>query len=163
MQRLWILLLRKLLSAYSVCATVARRTLRQLMKFVDIVGWAVLHRNVGIVFATCRNITKADRPENFTIFNCRMGINQPARVGCTTSVCWHTCCWHFCSCSSRKTIPSIELPVTPPFIPASIVTAFSFKMTKFFVYITGINCKVKWHDYSHQNLKIREIKFINYI
>ena len=151
-QRLWILLLRKLLSAFSVCATVARRTHRRLMKFVDIVGWAVLHRNWGLGFATLRLITKADLPEYFTIFHCRMGTIQPAREGCTTPVCWHTCCWHFCSCCSRKTIPSIEFCITPRFLIGSIVTAFSFRMTQIFVFIARIDCKVKWHEYSHQNL-----------
>ena len=152
-QRLWILLLRKLLSAYSVCATVARRTLRQPIKFVDIVWWAVLHRNLGIVFATHRSITKADLMENFTIFHCRMGTIQPARVSCITPVCWwHRCCWHFCSCCSRKTIPSIVSFIALPSMIGSIVTSFSLTMTQIFVFIARIDCKVKWHEYSHQNL-----------
>ena len=71
-QRLLILFLWKLFSAYSVCAIVAQRTLGRLIKFVDMVGWAVLHRNLGSVIATFRVITKADLPINFTIFHSRM-------------------------------------------------------------------------------------------
>ena len=70
-------------------------------------------QNFFFVSATSRAITKADLPENFTIFHSRMSTTQPTWPVCTTSECWHTCCGHFCSCSSHKTIPSLrELVVT---------------------------------------------------
>ena len=77
-QRLWNLLLWKLLSAYSVCATVAQRILGRLIKFADMVGWAVLHRNLGSVIATFRAITKADLPRNLLSFTVGWApSNQP--------------------------------------------------------------------------------------
>ena len=149
-QRLWILLLRKFLSAYSVCATVARLTPGRLTKFVYIIGWAVLDRNLGFVAAVFWRATEVDFPVNLTTFHSRMSTMQPARAGCTTSKRCHKCCWHFCSSSSYKTIPSIEFPVARLFIRGSMVTVFSLKITQVFVFIARINCKVKWHPYSHQ-------------
>ena len=142
--RLWILLLRKFLSAYLVCTTEARRTTRRRNKFVDIVGWAVLHINADCVFATWRTVTKADHPFNFTIFHCRMSTIQPAWPVGTTPVCWHACCWHFCSCSSHKTIPSWrELVVTQRWIDRCYVTYLSSSITEVFIMIARIGYKVK--------------------
>ena len=151
-QRSLIPFLRKFLSAYSVCATVAWLTLRWPMEFVDIVGWAVLHINLGFVFAIFWKSTKADLLGNRTMFHSRMSTMQPAWPGSTTSVCCDRRCWHFCSCCSNKTIPSKEFPVTRLFIQGSFGTAFSLKITQVFVFIAWIDCKVKWHEYSHQNL-----------
>ena len=92
---------------HSVCNTVAWGTNRGI-KFVDEVGSTVFYRNRPWVFATSRAIAKTDLPANFTIFHCRMSTIQPAWPVCTTSICFHTCYWHFCSCSSHKTIPSLE-------------------------------------------------------
>ena len=138
--RLWILLLRKFLSAYLVCDTEARRTTRRRNKFVDIVGWAVLHINADCVFATWRTVTKADHPFNFTIFHCRMSTIQPAWPVGTTPVCWHACCWHFCSCSSHKTIPSWrELGVTQLWTDRCCVTYLSIGITQVFIMIARIS------------------------
>ena len=99
---------------HSVCTTVAWLTTRWVFKFVDKVGSTVFYKNICWVFATSRAITKADRPENVTIFHCRMSTIQPAWPVCTTTECLHTRCWHFCSCRSHETIPSLrELVVTP--------------------------------------------------
>ena len=104
---------RSIFALHSVCTTIAWVTTRWVFKFVDKVGSTVFYKKHFCVSATSRAITKADLPENFTIFHCRMNIIQPAWPVCTTSVCWHTCCWHFCSCSSHKTIPPLkELVVT---------------------------------------------------
>ena len=84
---------------------------------------------------------------------------QPARVGCATSERFHWRCWHFCSCSSHKTIPSLQFPVTRLLILVSTVTAFSLKITQVFVFIARIDCKVKWHVFS---LK-KSINMVNYI
>ena len=98
---------RSTFALHSVCTTVAKGTTsRWEQKIVDEIGSTVFYQNSACVSATSRAITKADHPDNFTIFHCRMSTFQPAWPVCTTSVCWHTCCWHFCSCSSHKTIPS---------------------------------------------------------
>ena len=102
--------------SYSVCTTVAIVTITWLLKFVDEVGSTVFHRSSLRGFTTRRTISsKADLPNNFTIFHCRMSTIQPAWPLCTTSVCWHTCCWHFGSCSSHKTIPSLRELVVAQF------------------------------------------------
>ena len=90
-------------ASYSVCTTVAIVTITWLLKFVDEVGSTVFHRSSLRGFTTRRTISKADLPDNFTIFHCRMSTIQPAWPLCTTSVCWHTCCWHFGSCSIHVT------------------------------------------------------------
>ena len=127
-----------------------RLTPGRLTKFVYIIGWAVLDRNLGFVAAVFWRATEVDFPVNLTTFHSRMSTMQPARAGCTTSKRCHKCCWHFCSSSSYKTIPSIEFPVARLFIRGSMVTVFSLKITQVFVFIARINCKVKWHPYSHQ-------------
>ena len=136
------LITRSIIASYSVCTTVAWVTTRYLLLFVDEVGSTVFYRNICCVFATSRAITKADHPENFTIFHCRMSTNQPAWPICTTSVCWHTRCWHFCSCCSHKTIPSLrKLAVTQPFAVKCYVTDLSIDITQVFVMITRIDYK----------------------
>ena len=130
-------------SWYLVCTTVAHETLRWLTKFVNKVGSTVLYKNSFGAFAIRVSflfVTKADRPENFTIFQSRMSTIQPARVGCSTFKCWYTCCWHFCSCSSHKTIPSLgELVVTQLWAKIRCsVTALSIGLAQFFIIITRI-------------------------
>ena len=88
-----------------------------------------------------------------------MSTRQPTRVGCTTSERFHLRCWHFCSCSSHKTIPSIESLVTRLFILGSMVTAFSFRITEVFVFIARIDWKIKRHEFS---LK-KSVNMVNYI
>ena len=107
---------RSIIASHSVCTTVEWVTVRWLLVFVDEVGSTVFYRNICCVSATSRAITKADHPENLTIFHCRMSTIQPAWPVCTTSECWHTRCWHFCSYCSHKTIPSLrKLVVTQLF------------------------------------------------
>ena len=107
---------QSMFASYSVCTTVAIVTITWLLKFVDEVGSTVFHRSSLRGFTTRRTISsKADLPDNFTIFHCRMSTIQPAWPLCTTSVCWHTCCWHFGSCSSHKTIPSLRELVVAQF------------------------------------------------
>ena len=108
-----------------ISSTVAHITILWWNKFVDIVGSTVFHKNTSFAFATCRTITKADFPWYFTIFHGRMSTHQPARVYCTTFECWHTRCWHFCSCSSRKTMPSLNEPFVTQRSEGCRVTTFS--------------------------------------
>ena len=130
---------RSIFASHSVCTTVAWGTTLWLYKFVDIVGSTVFYKNFFFVSATSRAITKADLPENFTIFHCRMSTIQPTWPVCTTSVCWHTCCGHFCSCSSHKTIPSLrELVVTQRWTDRCIVTYLSIGFTQVFIIIARI-------------------------
>ena len=68
---LWVLLLVEFFASLLVCTTVAVGT-NKWVKFVDEVRSTVFYRNMFIIFATSRAITKADRPLNFTIFHCRM-------------------------------------------------------------------------------------------
>ena len=118
-------------ASHSVRATVAWGTVSYVLKVVDKVGSTVFYRSLGTEFATSRAITKADRPENFTLFHCRLSTIQPAWPVCTTSVGWHTCCWHFCSCSSHKTIPSRgEYGVTQRLSMWCSVTALSIGITQ---------------------------------
>ena len=129
---------RSIFASHSVCTTVAWGT-RWLYKFVDKVGSTVFYKNIFFVSATSRAITKADLPENFTIFHCRMSTIQPTWPVCATSVCWHTCCGHFCSCSSHKTIPSLrELVVTQRWTDRCIVTYLSIGFTQVFIIIARI-------------------------
>ena len=65
---------RSIFAIHSVCTTVAWLTMRWVFKFVDEVGSTVFYKNICWVFATSRAITKADRPENVTIFHCRMSL-----------------------------------------------------------------------------------------
>ena len=88
-----------------------------------------------------------------------MSTIQPTRFGCTTSERFHFRCWHFCSCSSHKTIPSIEFLVTRLFLRGSSVTAFSFKITQVFVFMARIDWKIKRHEFS---LK-KSVNIVNYI
>ena len=109
---------RSIFTSHSVCTTVAWVTTRWLYKFVDKVGSTVFYKNFFFVLATSRAITKADRPFNFAISHRRMSTIQPAWPACTTSECWHTRCWHSCSCSSHKTIPSLnKVVVTHLLVP----------------------------------------------
>ena len=97
-------------ASHSVCTTVAWVT-SKWVKFVNEVWSTSFNWNCDFIFGgniTGRTITKADLPFNFTIFHCRMSVNQPPWPIGTTSVCWHTRCWYFCSCSSHKTIPSLR-------------------------------------------------------
>ena len=130
---------RSIFASHSVCTTVAWVT-SWLYKFVDKVGSTVFYRNIYLVLATSRAITKADHPGNFTIFHCRMSIIQPAWPVCTTSECWHTCCGHFCSCSSHKTIPSLgEWVVTQRWsMWRCNVTALSIGITQVLIIITWV-------------------------
>ena len=124
---------------HSVCTTIAWVTTRWVFKFVDKVGSTVFYKKHSCVSATSRAITKADLPENFTIFHCRMNTIQPTWPVCTTSECWHTCCGHFCSCSSHKTIPSLrELVVTQRWTDRCIVTYLSIGFTQVFIIIARI-------------------------
>ena len=129
---------------HSVCTTVAHLTFRWPNKVVNKVGSTVLYRNVFDFFAFIIILfTKADLFGNFTIFHCRMGIIQPARVDCTTSVRRHPCCWDFCSSSSHKTIPSLrEWPVTQPWIVRCFVAFLSIGFTQVFIMIARIRYKV---------------------
>ena len=115
----------------SVCTTVAWGTTRWAVEFVDEVRSTVFHKSSGAVLAAAYTITKAYRPENFTIFHWRMSTIQPTWEACITSECWHTRCWHFCSCSSHKTIPSIkEFVVTRKRLTdGCFVTALSIGIT----------------------------------
>ena len=88
-----------------------------------------------------------------------MSTIQPTRDGCTTSERFHLRCWHFCSCSSHKTIPSIDSLVTRLVILESMVTAFSLKITQVFVFIARIDWKIKRHKFS---LK-KSVNMVNYI
>ena len=146
-------LICKFFASHSDCSTVAWDTSRWV-KFVDEVGSTVFYRNPLIVFATSRAITKADLPDNFTIFHCGVFTLQPAWPVCTTSVCCHTCRWHFCSCCSHKTIPSLfEYTVTQ--IHRRYIFSgsdLSVGFTQVFVMIARIGYKVKlqlWQDYIH--------------
>ena len=124
---------------HSVCNTVAWGTNRERVKFVDEVGSAVFYKNKCWVFATSRAITKTDLPANFTIFHFRLSTIQPAWPVCTTSKCWHTCYWHFCSCSSHKTIPSLEWVVTRRCSTYRCsVTVLSIGITQVLIIITWI-------------------------
>ena len=137
---------RSIFASYLVCTTVARVTIRRLLKFVDEVGSTVFYNSSFYVFATSRSITKGDRPKNFTIFHCRMSTIQPAWPVCTTSVCWHTCCWHFCSCSSHKTIPYLrELVVTQLWTVRCYVTYLSIGITQVFIMKARIGYEMKWN------------------
>lgn len=130
---------------HSVCTTVAHRAFRWLNKSVNKVGSTVLYKNIDDSFAfIIISVSKADLSASFTIFHCRMGIIQPARVECTTSVRRHPCCWDFCSSSSHKTIPSRrELVVTRRWtIKGCFVTALSAGITQVFVIIAWIGYKV---------------------
>ena len=131
---------RSIFASHSVCTTVAWGTTTWLYKFVDKVGSTVFYKNNFCVSATSRAITKADLPENFTIFHCRMSTIQPTWPVCTTSECWHTCCGHFCSCSSHKTIPSLgEWVVTQRcFMWRCNVTALSLGITQVLITITWV-------------------------
>ena len=94
---------------HSVCTTVAHLTIKWPNKVVNKVGSTVLYRNVFDSFAfITTSAIKADLFGSFTIFHCRTGIIQPARVDCTTSVHQHHFCCHFCSSSSHKTISSLR-------------------------------------------------------
>ena len=138
------LITRSIIASYSVCTTVAWVTTRYLLLFVDEVGSTVFYRNFCCVFATSRAITKADRPENVTIFHCRMSTIQPAWPVCTTTECLHTRCWHFCSCSSHETIPSLwEFVVTQFWIGRCKVIYLSIGFTQVFIMIARIGYKVK--------------------
>ena len=64
--------------SYSVFTTVAGGTRRWRLKCVDEVGSTVFHRNRCLGSATGGTTTKADYPENVTIFHCRMSTIQPA-------------------------------------------------------------------------------------
>ena len=147
---LWALLFLEFFASHSVCTTVARGTTRWV-KFVDEIGSTVFYRNLFIVFATSRAITKADHPFNFTVFHCGMSTNQPAWPVCITSTVWHACCWHFWSRWSHKTIPSLfERTVTQ--VQVSCGSDLSVGFTQVFVMIARIGYKVKlqlWQDYSH--------------
>ena len=140
---LWVLLFIEVFAYHSVCTTVAWVTGRWV-KFVYEVGSTIFNWNCDCIFATGRTITKADLPFNFTIFHCRMSINQlPWPIG-TTSVCWHTCCWHFCTSRPHKTIPSLrELAVTQLRTVRCYVTYLSISITQVFIMIAAIGCKVK--------------------
>ena len=129
---------------YSVCTTVAHLTIKWPNKVVNKVGSTVLYRNVFGFFAFfTTSVTKADLFFSFTIFHCRMGTMQPARVDCTTSVVRHTCCWHFCSSSSHKTIPSPrEWTVTQLWTVRCFVTFLSIGFTQVFIMIARIRYKV---------------------
>ena len=129
-----------IIASHSVRTTVAWFTTGWAMKFVDEVESTVFYKNMCWVFATRIAITKANRPENFTIFKCRMSSIQPAWPVCTTSKCLHTPCWHFCSCSSHKTIPSLrELVVTQIWsVYRCSVTALSIGTTQVFIMIARI-------------------------
>ena len=129
---------RSIFASHSVCTTVAWGTTLWIEKFVDIVGSTVFYKNFFFVSATSRAITKADLPENFTIFHCRMSTTQPTWPVCTTSECWHTCCGHFCSCSSHKTIPSHRELVTQRWTDRCIVTYLSIGFTQVFIIIARI-------------------------
>ena len=129
---------------HSVCTTVTHLTFKWPNKVVNKVGSTVLYRNVfGFSAFITPSFTKADLFGSFTIFNCRMGIIQPARVDCTTSVVWHPFCWHFCSSSSHKTIPSLrELFVTQLWTIRCFVTFLSIGFTQVFIMIARIRYKV---------------------
>ena len=129
---------------HSVCTTVTHLTFKWPNKVVNKVGSTVLYRNVfGFSAFITTSFTKADLFGSFTIFHCRMGIIQPARVDCTTSVVWHPCCWHFCSSSSHKTIPSLrELFVTQLWTVKCFVTFLSIGFTQVFIMIARIRYKV---------------------
>ena len=111
---------------------------------VDKVGiWRRIHNlnwNCDCIFATGRTITKVDLPFNFTIFHCRMSINQPPWPIGTTSVCWHTSCWHFCTSSPHKTIPSLRMQL---WTVRCYVTYLSISIAQVFIMIAVIGCKVK--------------------
>ena len=130
---------RSIFASHSVCTTVAWGTTRWAFKFVDEIGSTVFYKNICCVFATSSAITKADRPSNFTFFHCRMSSIQPARPLCTTSECWHTRCWHFCSCSSHKTIPSLnKVVVTHLLFLGCWVTALSTGIIQVLMIITWV-------------------------
>ena len=70
---------KSIFASHSVCTTVAEFIAkRKSVKFVDEVGSTVFYKNIYCAFATNRAITKADPPDNFTIFHCRMSTIQPA-------------------------------------------------------------------------------------
>ena len=129
---------------HSVCTTVAHLTIKWQNKVVNKVGSTVLYRNVFDIFASITtSSTKADLFGSFTIFYCRMGIIQPARVDCTTSVRRHPCCWDFCSSSSHKTIPSLrEWTVTHLWTVRCFVAFLSIGFTQVFIMIARIRYKV---------------------
>ena len=129
---------------HSVCTTVAHRATKWQNKFVNKVGSTVLYKNVFDSFAfIITSVTKADLFGSFTIFHCRMGIIQPARVDCTTSVRRHPCCWDFCSSSSHKTIPSLrEWTVTLLWTVRCFVAFISIGFTQVFIMIARIRYKV---------------------
>ena len=64
---------QSIFASHSVCTTVAAVIVkRNCVKFVDEVGSTVFYKNIFCA------ITKADPPDNFTIFHCRMSTIQPA-------------------------------------------------------------------------------------
>ena len=147
-------------ASYSVCTTVAIVTITWLLKFVDEVGSTVFHRSSLRGFTTRRTISKADLPDNFTIFHCRMSTIQPAWPLCTTSVCWHTCCWHFGSCSSHKTIPSLrELVVAQFWTATCYVIYLSIGITQVYIIIARIGYKVKLKCRRTVGIKINGSRF----
>ena len=135
-------------ASHLVCTAVARATSRWVMKVVDEVRSTIFNWNSDFIFATSgsRAIAKADHLINFTIFHCRMGINQPAWPFCTTSECWHTLCWHSCSCMSHKTIPSLRKFVVTKQISRLCWLGFcvSTGFTQIWVMMARIGYKERW-------------------
>ena len=132
---------RSMFASHSVCTTIAW-VISSSVKFVDEVGSTIFYWNMHWVSATSNAITKANLPVNFTIFHCRMSPIQPAWPDCTTSVSWHMCCWHFCSCSSHKTIPSLnEVVVMRLLVLGCYVTALSTGITQVLMIITWVGWK----------------------
>ena len=122
-----------------ISPTVARGT-NWWNQIVGRVGSTVFHKNIFVAFATSGTITKADSLGNYTIFHCRMSSHQPTWPVCTTFVCRHTRCWHFCSCSSHKTIPSLDEHIVTQRtnIDVCIVIAFPVSLCQIFVVVTTI-------------------------
>ena len=129
---------------HSVYTTVAHLTIKWPNKVVNKVGSTVLYRNVFDFFAfITTSATKADLFVSFTIFHCKMGIIQAARVDCTISVVRHTCCWHLCSSSSHKTIPSLrEWTVTQLWTVRCFVAFLYIGFTQVFIMIARIRYEV---------------------